>query len=52
MLVTLQIIQEWESRNSGLQGDHSVVETDPHLDISNTVAGGKWESFLEVESEV
>lgn len=52
LLVTLQIIQEWESRNSGLQDDQSVVETDAHLDVSNTVAGGKGESFLEVVSEV
>ena len=46
LLVMLQIIQEWESHNSGLQGDHSVVETNPHWDVSNPVAGGKWESFL------
>lgn len=46
LLVTLQIIQEWEGCNSGLQGDQSVVETDAHLDVSNTVAGGKREKLL------
>lgn len=45
-------MQEWEGCNSGLQGDQSVVETDAHLDVSNTVAGGKGKSFLEVVSEV